>query len=284
MVATSRNPIELAARLGYGARGVVYCLVGGLALLGAIGSGGQTGGSRSALATLLDQPFGRLVLGATALGLAGFAAWRVLEAVTDADHHGTSWKGLGTRAAHLISGGLYAALAFSAAGLAIGRSRGGGNEDQGAQDWTAWLLAQPFGQWLVGLIGAAIAAAGIGFLIKAWRGQVTAHLACDAATARWAVPLGRLGYAARGVVFVIIGAFLVLAAIRSSSSQVRGLGGALEALQAQPFGGALLGLVAAGLLAFGIFGFVQALYRRIDAPDLDDAKRAGSTTLQALKP
>jgi hypothetical protein len=136
----------------------------------------------------------------------------------------------------------------------------------------------------VGLIGAAVAAAGIGFLIKAWRGQVTAHLACDAATARWAVPLGRLGYAARGVVFVIIGAFLVLAAIRSSSSQVRGLGGALEALQAQPFGGALLGLVAAGLLAFGIFGFVQALYRRIDAPDLDYAKRAGSTTLQALKP
>jgi hypothetical protein len=261
----------------------VHCLVGGLALLGAVGSGGQTGGSRSALASLLDQPFGRFILGIIAVGLAGFAAWRFLESLTDADRRGTSWKGLGVRAAHLLSGVLYVGLAFSALGLALGWSGGGGSEDQGTRDWTAWLLAQPFGRWLVGLVGAGIIAGGVGVLLKGWRGNVTDHLACDAGVARWAVPLGRLGYGARGVVFLIIGGFVVLAAIRSSSAQVRGLGGALDTLQAQPFGWVLLGLVAAGLLAFGVFGFVQALYRRIDAPDLDDAKRAGSETLQALK-
>jgi hypothetical protein len=96
------------------------------------------------------------------------------------------------------------------------------------------------------------------------------------------VPLGRLGFAARGVIFVVIGGFLVLAALRSSSSQVRGLGGALEALEAQPYGWALLAVTAAGLIAFGLFGLVQARYRRIDAPDLDDAKAAVATGIRRL--
>ncbi len=276
-----RNPIELAARWGYGARGVVYGLVGSLALLAAVGSGGQTGGSRSALHSLMGQPFGRAMLVLIALGLAGFAAWRVLEAVTDADRLGTSWKGLATRAAHLLSGFIYAGLAFSAFGIAIGSS-GGGSEDAAARDWTAWLLSQPFGQWLVGLAGLAVAGAGVAFLLKGWRGDVTRHLACDAQTARWAVPLGRLGFGARGVVFLIIGGFLGLAAVRSSSAQVKGLGGALQTLAEQPHGSALLALVAAGLFAFGVFGIVQALYRRIDAPDLDDAKAAAREGIGSL--
>lgn len=269
----SRNPIELVARWGYGARGVVHGLVGGLALLAAIGSGGQTGGSRSALQSLVGEPFGRALLVLIALGLAGFAAWRVLEAATDADRHGTSWKGLATRGAHLLSGFIYAGLAVSAFGIVLGTSAGGG-EDAAARDWTAWLLAQPFGRWLVALAGLVVAGTGVGFLLKGWRGDVTRHLACGAQTARWAVPLGRLGFGARGVVFLIIGGFLVLAAIRSSSAQVKGLGGALQTLAAQPHGSALLALVAVGLFAFGVFGVVQALYRRIDAPDLDDAKAA----------
>ncbi|HEX2553299.1 MAG TPA: DUF1206 domain-containing protein [Microvirga sp.] len=275
-----RNPIELTARCGYGARGVVYGLVGSLALLAAIGSGGQTGGSRSALQSLVGQPFGRTILVVIAVGLAGFAAWRVLEALTDADRHGTSWKGLAVRGAHLLSGAIYAALSLSAVGIAFGAS--GGGEDATARDWTAWLLAQPFGQWLVGLAGLAIGGTGLGFLLKAWRGDVTRHLACDAATARWAVLLGRLGYAARGVVFLIIGGFVVLAALHSSSSEVMGLGGALQTVAAQTYGSTLLALVAIGLFAFGVFGIVQALYRRIDAPDFDDAKAAARDGIGSL--
>lgn len=277
------NAFESLARAGYGARGLVYCLVGGLALLAALGSGGQTGGSRSALATLLDQPFGRAILAVVALGLAGFAAWRVVEGLTDADHRGRSGKALAIRAAHVLSGVVYGGLALTAAGMALGRGRGQG-EDGAARDWTAWLLGQPFGQWLVALIGLAIVGAGLGFALKAWRGQVTDRLALDAGTRRWAVPLGRLGFAARGLVFVLIGGFLVLAAYHDASSQVRGLGGALQSLRAQPYGWALLGLTAAGLLAFGAFGFVQALYRRIDAPDPRNAPSAIARGATALRP
>ncbi len=276
-----RNPLELVARWGYGARGVVYCLVGSLALLAAFGAGGQTGGSRSALLSLVGRPFGQTILVLVALGLVGFAVWRVLEAVTDADREGSSWKGYAIRGAHLLSGLIYGGLAVSAFGIVLG-SAGGGNEDAAARDWTAWLLSQPFGQWLTAVGGIAIAGAGLGFIWLAWTGQVMKHLVCDAQTARWAVVLGRLGFAARGVVFVMIGGFLVLAAIRSNSAQVKGLGGSLETLEQQPYGWILLALVAAGLLAFGVFGIVQALYRRIDAPDLDDAKavaREGISTL-----
>ncbi len=268
-----RNPIETLARLGYGARGIVYGLVGGLTLLAAIGSGGQTGVSRSALQTLLSQPFGRVWLGVIALGLFGFCAWRVLEALTDADRLGSDLKGLGTRAAHLISGVIYAGLALSALNLALGQG-GGGGEDQAAQDWTAWLLSQPFGQWLVGLIGIAITGTGLAFVWKAWRGDVTAYLVLPADKRDWFVSLGRMGFAARGVVFLLIGGFLILAAVHSSSSDVHGLGGALQALEQQPYGWVLLSLTALGLFAFGVFGLIQARYRHIDAPDLDDAKAA----------
>ncbi|MBY0295277.1 MAG: DUF1206 domain-containing protein [Methylobacterium sp.] len=270
---TRPSLLELLARAGYGARGLTYCLVGGLAVLAAIGEGGRTGGSRSALATLLGQPFGRVLLGAVAAGLAGFALWRVVEAVTDADRRGRSAKGLAVRAGHLVSGGLYGSLAVSVAATALGR-RGGGAEDQAARDWTAWLLQQPLGAWLVGGVGAVVIAAGGAFLLKAWRGDVTRFLALPVDARPWATRAGRFGYAARGIVFWLIGGFLIVAAIESRSSAVQGLGGALRTLRDQPYGAALLGLTAAGLAAFGAFGLVQARYRRIDPPDLDPAAAA----------
>jgi len=269
----TRNPVETLARLGYGARGLVYGLVGALALLAAIGSGGRTDGSRGALQTVLAQPFGRFWLTLIALGLFGFCAWRILEALTDADRRGSDMKGWGVRAAHLISGFIYAGLALSALNLALGHGSGGG-EDQAAQDWTAWLMGQPFGRWLVGLVGLAIIGSGLAFLAKAWRGNVAERLQLPADKQTWVCSVGRLGFAARGVVFVLIGGFVALAALHASSSEVHGLGGALQTLQQQPYGWVLLALTALGLFAFGLFGLVQARYRHIDPPDLEDAKAA----------
>jgi len=267
------NPVEILARLGYGARGIVHGLVGGFALLAAIGSGGQTSGSRSALQTLLSQPFGKVWLSLIALGLFGFCAWRVVEAITDADRRGSDMKGWAVRAAHLVSGAIYAGLAISALSLVLGNGSSGG-DDQAARDWTAWLMGKPFGVWLVGGAGVAVAATGLGFAWKAWKGDVTARLSLPADKRDWIVSLGRMGFAARGVVFVIIGGFLVLAALHHSSSEVQGLGGALRSLQQQPYGWVLLALTAIGLFAFGIFGLVQARYRHIEAPDIDSAKAA----------
>jgi hypothetical protein len=280
-VRSDSNLLETSARFGYGPRGLVYCLVGGLALLAAVGSGGQTGGSRSALGTLIQQPFGRVVLAAAALGLFAFAAWRFIEAVTDADGRGNSGKGLAIRAAHVLSGLVYAGLAVSTVGLALG-SGGGGGEDQAARDWTGWLMAKPLGAWLVGAVGLGVIGAGLAFLKKGWNGDVTRYLSLEGDTRRWAVPLGRLGYGARGVVFAMIGVFVVLAAMHGNSSEVKGLGGALETLQAQPFGWVLLAITALGLFAFGVFGLVQARYRRIEAPDIGDAASAAPAAVRSL--
>src|SRR3954470_19134602 len=163
----SHNPVEALARFGYGARGAVYALVGGLALLAAVGSGGQTGGSRSALQSLLGQPFGKVLLGLIAIGLASFAIWRMVEAIADADHRGGSGKALAIRAGRALSGLIYAGLAFSTLSLAAGWGARSGGEDRAAQDWTAWLLAKPFGQWGVALVGLGVAGAGLAFLWRA---------------------------------------------------------------------------------------------------------------------
>jgi hypothetical protein len=275
-----RNTIERVARLGYGARGLVYIVVGGLALLAALGHGGRAGDSKDALRTVLAGPFGAAVVGLIALGLLGFALWRLVEGLTDADRRGTSAKGLAVRGAHLISAGLYLGLAASAASLSLGLGMSGGD---GMHDWTAWLLGKPFGRWLVALVGLAVVGGGFGFLGKAWRGDVTDRLALDAqARARWAGPIGRFGYAARGVAFLIIGGFLVAAAWHQRSSDAKGLAEAFALLRAQPYGWVLLGLVAAGHAAFGAFGLIQARYRHIEAPDIDRVDDAAGAAARAL--
>ena len=275
-----RNTIERIARFGYGARGIVYIVVGALALLAAIGQGGRAGDSKDALRAVLAGPFGAVVVGLIALGLAGFALWRFVEGVTDADRRGTSAKGLAVRGAHLVSAAIYIGLAVSAASLSLGLGMSGGD---GVHDGTAWLLGKPFGRWLVALVGLAVAGGGFGFLGKAWRGDVTDRLALDAqARARWAGPIGRFGYAARGLAFLIIGAFLVAAAWHQRSSDAKGLAEAFALLRAQPYGWVLLGLAAAGHAAFGAFGLIQARYRHIEAPDIDRVDDAAGAAARAL--
>ncbi|WP_043344307.1 DUF1206 domain-containing protein [Belnapia moabensis] len=273
---TNRSRLELFARLGYGARGAVNLLIGLLALLAAFGRGGGTAGSKGALQALLFQPMGSLLLAVVALGLFGFALWRSIQALFDADRLGHSPRAVVVRLGQIISAVVYAGLGVFAAGLIIGSGSGSG-EEQSARDWTRWLLAQPFGRWLVGAVGAAIVGAGLGMAYKAWSGSFARHLTCDGSAATWVMPLGRLGYAARAVVFLTIGGFLMLAAYQSDPSEAHGLGGALLALQEQPFGRVLFGLVAFGLAAFGAFEFAEAKFRRIDATggrDALDAVRA----------
>ena len=120
MFSLGLNTIERLARFGYGARGVVYCLVGGLALLAALGRGGRAGDSESAIRWVLAGPFGAVLVGLIAVGLLGFAIWRLVEGVTDADRRGTSLKGSIVRLAHLLSAGIYTGLAITAGSLALG--------------------------------------------------------------------------------------------------------------------------------------------------------------------
>lgn len=264
-MAAERSGLVVLARLGYAARGAVSLMVGGLALLAAFGRGGGATGSKGALVALPDHLWGQILLGAIALGLFGFALWRLLQSLLDADGLGRDWKALGKRAGQLVSAAIYGGLGAFAVSLLLGQGSAG-QEEQSARDWTAWLMAQPLGRWLVAAVGAGVLAGAAGSAAKAWTGSFRHELSCDGATAAWVVPLGRLGFAARAAVFLVVGAFLLIAAYHANPSEARGLGGALVALRDQPFGAALFAAVAAGLAAFGIFEFAEARYRRMVPP------------------
>lgn len=261
-----RHALELLARLGYAARGVVNLIIGLLAFLAALGQGGRTTGSKGALLSLLSHPLGSVLLGVVALGLFGFALWRACQSLLDADHRGRGAKALAVRGGQIVSAFTYASLGIYAATLAAGFAAGGTDDAETAQDWSRWLMSHPFGEVLVAMAGLVVAGIGIGMLGFAWKGSFAKHLECPGNASRWVMPLGRTGFAARGVVFVIIGIFLALAAWHSNPEEVRGLSGALRALQGQPFGQAMYGVVALGLAAFGIFEFAEARYRRIRPP------------------
>lgn len=258
----SSGALELLSRIGYAARGVVYLIVGGLAVAAALGRGGETTDTHGALEKILQQPLGGLLLAILAAGLVGFAIWRLAQSLLDADRHGTDAKALAIRAGLFVSAVLHGALALFAVRLifaAGARSSG----DAPAQDWTASLMAQPYGRWLVGAVGAAVIAAGVAQMVKGWTADFAKRFDMDARDLRWAAPVSRFGLIARGIVFAIIGGFLIVAALQADSEQVVGLKGALDALRAQPYGAWLLALVAAGLFAFGAYNLIESVYRRI---------------------
>lgn len=254
--------LKLLARFGYSARGIVYLIIGGFAVLAALGNGGGTKTTRGALTTILSQPFGDLLLGLVTVGLVGYAGWRALQGIFDTDHHGTGAKGLAIRAGLLTSAVTHLLLAFWAVS-AIFRW-GAGSE--GSQDWTVLMMRQPFGQVLVAAIGVIIVGVGLAHIWKGVGEKFRRYLQWDDETARWACPVSKFGLIARGVVFGIIGGFLIIAALQTDPSEARGLGEALDTLRRQPFGRWLLGIVALGLAAFGIYSFIEGVYRRINIP------------------
>jgi hypothetical protein len=251
-------------RAGYAASGAVYLIVGLLAAQAALGGGGDTTGTGGALGHIIEAPFGRLLLGIMAVGLAGYALWRVIQALLDTEHKGDEPKGLAARFGFGVAAVIYASLALSAAGMALGKSTTPDQEGQ-TQDRTAWLMSQPFGPWLVALVGLAVIGVGLAQFVQAYRASFARALREDemSPTERQLVNVaGRLGLTARGVVFVLTGIFLVVAGVQARPDQARGLGGVLATLAEQPFGPWLLGLVAVGLAAYGAYMLIAARYRR----------------------
>ena len=267
------NHFETLARLGYGARGVVYLLLGGLALVSATwGGGGDAEGSSDALSSLLALPFGRILLGLVALGLFGYVLWKMAQGLLNADDRDDDLEGFANRAGQLISGGANLFLALSAARLAL--SLGGDSGSNGEETASAWLLQQPFGPFLLGVVACGVLAAGG---IQVWYGASHGYrkrLSLPAAHAQWMDPVCAFGLVARGVVFAIIGGFLAYAAFTVSPEQAGGTAEALDYVHALPFGPWLYGVVALGLVAFGAYSVIEGLYRRIDAPGASDLRDA----------
>lgn len=266
--------VEALARTGYAAKGFVYLAVGVVSARAAlqVGAGGSEG-SRGAISALVTEaPFGRVVLAIIALGLLGYVMWRVVQALTDPEDEGTGVRGIAVRGAYLLSALVHAALALWAVRALLGDGGGGGagaaesgGGGSGAESWSRTLLAEPWGQWLLGAIGLAI----IGYAFVEFRRAAARSYEkrmrpdLDGRTRRWAGHVARAGLSARGIVFLVIGGFVVYAAWTADADRARGLEGTLDTLARQPFGHWLLGLVALGLFCYGVLQLVKARYRRI---------------------
>lgn len=262
---------QLACRAGYAARGFVYVSIGVIAVLAAVEMVPQAEGSLGAVEAWADWPLGLVLLGAAGFGLYGFAGWRLLQSVFDAERQGTSPKALAARAGQAISGVVYGTLGFSVfSAMDLLDDLADPEEGASEQEAAAQALAIPGGEWLIIGVGVFILAAGLANMVKAVRGGLAERLVCDAAVRRVAEPMGRLGYGARGAAFAVMGVMLVQAGLRANAAEAAGLAEALQALERAPWGDGLLIGVALGLLSFGAFALMEARYREIPAGEVID--------------
>jgi uncharacterized membrane protein YidH (DUF202 family) len=255
--------VERAARLGYATKGAVYLLIGGLSAAAALRLGGRATDSHGALASLLQQPLGEVLLAVVAAGLAAYAAWRFVQGVFDAERKGSDLKGLGVRLSYVASGCMHAALAWTALKLALGWPDTEGDSPQ--QD-AAQLLALPYGTRLVGGVGLGVVGFALVQFYKSYSKKFCRRLEgaeMTPAQKQFACRSGQFGLIARGIVFLIVGGFFLSAAWRQDSSEAGGLDDALRSLETQPYGSWLMAAVALGLAAYGLFMLVEARFHRI---------------------
>lgn len=255
------------ARLGYAAKGVVYALIGWIALKAGRDAGSPEGAS-GALASLTDEPGGQAMLVLIAAGLACHVAWRLVQALLDPEHlGGTDAKRVAMRAFYALSGVIYGSLGLTAWRLARGQGEGDGDGDGdggGQQVWVQALLEQPLGTWLVMIAGIGVMAYGLHQLYKAWTGDIDRRMAgsSDARVSRGVRVIGRVGTAARGVVLLPIGWFVFTAGREYRADAAAGTEEVLRMLGQ----GWLLVAVAVGLMAYGVHQLAKAVYRRIERP------------------
>jgi hypothetical protein len=252
---------EWLARAGFAARGVIYVLIGVLALDLARGHHGQQASQQGALRTIADQPLGEVLLIVVAIGLAGYALWRFVHALLG---HGKERSSSGLeRVAALASGVVYAGFCAVAIEILLGSGSGG---SENTQKTAAGVFGWPAGTWLVGIAGAVFVGVGLYQGYRAFTKDFLKETKSEqmgAGLKRWIVWSGMLGHLARMVVFCLVGAFLIKAAVEYDPSNAVGLDGALAKLEHASYGPYLLGVVAAGLIAFGVYSLSNARYGRV---------------------
>ncbi|MCX4918545.1 DUF1206 domain-containing protein [Streptomyces sp. NPDC060011] len=254
---------EGAARAGLTARGVIYALVGVLALRIAFGGSGQQADRGGALQEIASKPFGAVLLWALGIGVVGMALWRLSEAV-----FGSAGEDGGKPAKRLMAAGrcvFYGFVAYSVLSFAAG-SRGSGAGDKKSRDVTAKALGIPGGQWIVGAVGVGLVAAGVWIAVRAIMRKYHKHLKLGEMSKRVRQVVdvtGVGGGTARGAVFAAAGVFAVRAAIDYEPDKAKGMDDTLRSFAGTPMGPWLLALVAVGLILFGVFSFAMARWRKV---------------------
>ncbi|MGW6746523.1 DUF1206 domain-containing protein [Streptomyces sp. NPDC055025] len=264
--AANSSAMDVAARWGFAARGVLYLLIGVLALQIAFGGGeGKQADRGGALAEVAEQPMGSVLLWALGFGLTGMALWRLSEALFGAagpDGHKTGKRLLSAGRAVFYGFVAYSVLAFAAGDA----GSGSGSSDQQSRDITARALEIPGGRWIVGIAGVGIAGAGVWIGTRAALRKYHKHLKLSRMSRRekrFVDVTGVAGGAARGVLFAAVGVFVVRAAVAYEPDEAKGLDDTLRSFAGTPAGPWLLGAVAVGLALFGIFSFMMARRRTV---------------------
>lgn len=267
MILQSAAPssVTAIARAGLISKGVVYCLLGALAFMSAFEIGGRSGddADKKGVLNLIEGIGGKLLLGILAIGLFCYAAWRFIEAYREGRAAKGATKKGGKVIRHLFSGIAYFLLALYAARSLFGNGDKEGGDS--TQSTVSELLAKPFGDWLVGLFGLALAITGIYQIYYGLSGKFSKHvqdLSLRSTASRNLLLAGKIGYAARGIVWLILAWLVFKAAFQSDSGEAGGTGKAFHFLEAASFGSYLLGALGIGLICYGVFNFIRARFER----------------------
>lgn len=250
--------LEKIARTGYAAKGAVYLLTGGLTFLAALNLGGQKAGRMQVLEFLDNKPFGNVLLLLAGVGIACYAIWRFTQAFSDPEDIGSDTKGKFKRFAFFLSGCSYLALGYFAIMKIMG-SGSSGSSGNGGQNSS--LLMSDIGLVLLGIAGVAILGRGIFQFYKAFNEDFTKKMSLWFEKRKLVKNAATMGVLARGVLFVIIGYFAVRAAVSSDPSKMKSTGEAFSFIESSSYGSLLLGLVAFGAMAYGVFMLMTARYR-----------------------
>ncbi len=252
------------ARIGFASIAVVYMTIGFLALLLAVGKGGQAIDQRGAIDVLEGLPGGKVLLAVIALGMAGYALWRLLQGTMDLEEKGRDGKGMAVRIGYVASGVAYASLALYTLKEVVGSASEGDSE----KSFSAWLLSNDSGALILGAIGMAIVAWGVAHFVKAYKEKFMKHVKTGRMSGNeqtWMRRVGKLGLSARGAVLITVGILVINAARQHDPNEVEGIDGALSELASQPYGIYILGVIALGLIAYGLYWGFNVRYRRICA-------------------
>ena len=256
--------MESFARIGYGVRGLLYIIMGLLALQVSLGKGGAPTDMKGAIAAIGRQPGGLIVLWVVLIGLISYSLWGVVRAVFDPLHKGSDAKGLLARGGFLFSAASYALLIPGTYGLVT--NKGGSSSSGASQQSLSKIMSSPMGHWAIGLIGLAVIAGGIHEIIAGFNNTFDKQFetyAMNTEEVKLATILGRIGTATRGLIFALVGGLICLAVYQANPNQPIGIDAVLKTIMNQPYGIWLLGLVALGLVAFGLYSMLSAFWFRL---------------------
>ena len=256
--------MEVMTRLGFGVRGLIYIIVGLLAVQVALGKGGALASPQGAIAAIGKQPSGLILLWVVLVGIISYSIWGIVRAVLDPLDKGHDLKGLLTRIGFVVSALGYAILAFYTYGYITGKSQSANGSQ--TQKYIGLIMAMPWGRWAIGILGLIVLAVGLYQIYLGFTSGFDRQFRTYVLTPeelKLVTDIGRFGTSARGVVFAVVGGLIILAAYQANPSQPVGMDAALATLLHQPYGIWLLGVVAAGLIAFGFYSMLGALWFRL---------------------